>query len=248
MLQTNTTIERVCVDCGKLFKPNLAKIYSSKWCPECSKAAIEKDRQEEQKKKEQWEKERIERGIPHRFLNSSMSDFNNEQIGKWFEKPENFLFITGPCGTGKTHIACALTMALRKSEKHGRRNCMIVFSSDLFLRIRSSFGQRHIYVGDNESEEEIISSVTKPYIYVFDDVGAQKQSEFVIETWYAIIDRRYREAYPTVFTSNMSLKEISIHMSDRIASRLAEGVVVELIGKDRRIKKEPASRQAAAGA
>ena len=51
------------------------------------------------------------------------------------------------------------------------------------------------------------------------------------------------EGLPTIFTSNITLKEISVLMSDRIASRIASGDVFELKGSDRRLSNKPPRRE-----
>jgi DNA replication protein DnaC len=173
--------------------------------------------------------ERIYANIPPRFKNAKLSDFTRiDPILEWIKNPANFLLITGPCGTGKTHLACAITIELRKKAIQTR----FVVSANLFLAIRRSFNNRDYAV---LSEYDIVDSMVSPPVLVCDDIGVQKQSEFVIETWYTIIDSRYRDCKPTVFTSNLSLKEISLCLSDRVASRLASGVQMNLHGKDRRV-------------
>jgi DNA replication protein DnaC len=70
---------------------------------------------------------------------------------------------------------------------------------------------------------------------IFDDIGAQKLSDYVLERWYNIIDRRSSMKKPTLFTTNFSPKEIFATMGDRIASRICSGIVYELKGSDRRL-------------
>lgn len=221
-------------------------------CPECEKEEEEKEKNKELY--EQQEKERIafekeNKGIPKKFIGARLSQFENiEPIIEWANKPNGFLFIYGQCGTGKTHLAAALKHHFNKIEKE----CDFVFSSDLFLTIRNTFNNKD----ENSSELKIIkkyapdvSHVTTLWgsgahikseatnLCIFDDIGAQKISDYVIEAWYNIIDRRYMHEHPTVFTSNLSLREISAFMTDRIASRLASGIVFELKGEDKRLKK-----------
>ena len=71
---------------------------------------------------------------------------------------------------------------------------------------------------------------------ILDDMGAEKTSEWSIQTLYSIIDRRYRDEKQTLITSNLTLDEIAEKVGDRIASRIAGMCkVVEIKGKDRRI-------------
>jgi DNA replication protein DnaC len=84
-------------------------------------------------------------------------------------------------------------------------------------------------------ELEIVEAATRNKPKIFDDFCTQKFWDGAIETWFNIINIRYMENMPTVFTSNLTLGEIAISMSDRISSRLASGVVFELKGNDKRI-------------
>lgn len=205
------------------------KTFNFESCQKCS------EEYEAEKKAEsvQIEKDYYNRiyneDIPQRFQAAKISDFLNIQpILNWIEKPADFLFITGPCGTGKTHLAAAIVYALRDK----KIRCLFSIASNLFLQLRESFNS------NDTTEKNIIDKYSSSTIAVFDDIGAQKISDYVIESWYNIIDKRYGEKYPAVFTSNMNLSEISKYMSDRIASRLASGIVFELKGSDKRLSKK----------
>lgn len=102
---------------------------------------------------------------------------------------------------------------------------------ELMLSLRSSFRE-----GARQTEEEIISRYSDVTLLVLDDLGAEKSSDFAIQSLYLIIDRRYSREQQTIITSNLSLGEIAEKIGDRIASRIAGMCkVVELKGKDRRL-------------
>jgi hypothetical protein len=96
-----------------------------------------------------------------------------------------------------------------------------------------------------ETETEIIEEITgdsgwsnyKEFPLILDDIGTEKPSEWAQQNIFLIIDRRYETLRQTIFTSNLSLDELSERLGDRITSRIAEMCkVIELKGKDRRIK------------
>ena len=160
-----------------------------------------------------------------------MGDFSQKilaQVFDWANDPKDFLFVYSTSGTGKTHLGCAVAKDLCSRGI----NCGFVIGPEIFLRLRKSFDRNAI-----ESEWDIIKKYRKPIVGVFDDICANGCKDYVVEAWYGIINHRYNECIPTMFTSNNSLSEISEIMGDRIASRLASGIVFELKGEDRRLKK-----------
>lgn len=203
----------------------------------CQNCIDIRDKEIERREKEQRGKENYEKahsGIPPIYRNCKMSDFTNiDRVLEWAKKPSGFLYIHGTTGTGKTHLLCAIK---KRYNEIGVKSHLF-FSSDIFLEIRNSFNSK-----DGITEDDIIKKCTSGIAF-FDDFGAQKNSEFSIETWYNIINTRYMEGLPTIFTSNNTLKEISVLMSDRIASRIASGEVFELKGADRRLTNKPLRRE-----
>jgi DNA replication protein DnaC len=191
----------------------------------CDKCAEEYEKKEQLKRqKEEKPIDKFEH-IPKIYKNAKIEDFKlPENVLEWIKQPDGFLFIYGQCGTGKTHLSCAVNMNFINKFMASK----IVFSNDLFIDLRACFSKKE------DSDIDIIKSMTFQQITIFDDIGVQKISEYVIESWYNIIDKRYREGYPTMFTSNLSIKELSSYMSERIASRISSGITCELNGKDRR--------------
>jgi len=235
--------------CEKHNCEKIEKVYFGKsiyFCEECSKEYEIEKNEKEKFEKEERERYMKLRGIPKKFENADLSHFENiDPVLKWVEHPKGFLFVHGNCGCGKTHLSAAI----KKKFNIENKLCFLEFSSNLFLKLRNTFNKTN-----NETESGFINQYAPDEGYIksrtqaggkvdveicgiFDDIGAQKISEYVIEAWYNIIDRRYMFDYPTMFTSNLSLKEISFCMTDRIASRIASGVIFELKGNDRRLVK-----------
>lgn len=233
----NTTIcprHQLAIPLKRVGTPPFQHVYAV--CPECARedeAEEQRKQKDLQDKHDEWIKagieERLFKGVPPRFRDAKLEDFQKiEKIIDWMRYPKDFLLILGPCGTGKSRLANAMAIEFRRREI----TTEVICSSDLFLSLRRSFNRLKT---DDPTEFQIIDSLAQPTIAIFDDIGAQKQSEYVIEAWYNVIDLRYRNCKATVFTSNLAVKEISAGMSDRVASRLLSGTVVTLTGRDRRV-------------
>ena len=183
-------------------------------------------------------------GVSKRFQQARRDDIPEKtwsQVSGFLK--EDSIFLHGSPGIGKTHIAAALIREkiLADNEAHYTypdKSVRVYMPSypvmttipDLLLEIRECFN------GGQESESSIIERYSAKKCLILDDMGAEKTSEWSIQTLYSIIDHRYREEKQTMITSNLTLDEIAEKVGDRIASRIA-GVckVVEIKGKDRRI-------------
>jgi DNA replication protein DnaC len=108
------------------------------------------------------------------------------------------LLIWGTPGNGKSHLAAGVCHVLKDNGK------IPVFQSvpELLERIRSTFSNK------KETEKEIMDALRDCDLLVMDDIGAEKISDWVLETLFRIIDGRYRAKKPTLFTTNFSPMEL----------------------------------------
>lgn len=154
-----------------------------------------------------------------------------ENIKTIFEKiptTRQGLYIHGSAGVGKTHIAYAL---LKAGYEVLHKNTKIYNTTELLHSMRNDFNK-------DCNKEYCISNEVRDYrgILIFDDIGAEKLSEWVQETFYLIINKRYNDMLPTIFTSNLSVPQLAEHFGDRITSRIVGMCdIVEIKGEDRRL-------------
>lgn len=177
--------------------------------------------------------------VAKRFVNAKITDF--PAVYKDLYKSKEGLFLHGARGTGKTHLMAALAReiilkapTLQDSQnfyRDDRYTPVFVSTPELLMRIRAC------YNNDDISEEELLDRYSRKEILMLDDLGAEKPTEWVLQTLYLIIDRRYRHMKKTIISSNYTLDQIAKRLDDRISSRIAGMCqVIQIKGKDRRLK------------
>jgi len=156
-------------------------------------------------------------GIPSKYLNASYQSFTGGEKAKQMCRafPGKDIVLHGKTGCGKTHLAAA---TLREMVEHDTIAGMAKFITvpNLLMEIRDSFKDRA-----TETEKAIVTRYTNYAVLIMDDLGADRGTEWAIETLYLIIDGRDAELRPTFITTNLSLDEIEAHYGARIASRIA---------------------------
>jgi len=169
--------------------------------------------------------------LPKRFHEVSYEkDVPNEikeLVIKQIQKSEG-IYLWGNTGTGKTHIACAIGKFLLKDGF----NVIFYSSGKLLEKIREDYN-----VNDNNVEGIFATLMDFKGILILDDIGAEKTTDWVVERLYIILNERYEQMLPTIFTSNCDLQTLCDQIGDRIVSRIAGMTTcVEVEGDDKRIK------------
>ena len=115
----------------------------------------------------------------------------------------NGLFIAGPKGTGKTHLAAAIANQLM--EAGTAVICMTMM--DLLERIKQTYEQKRQYGGDT-SEANVLGAYKSVPLLIIDDMGKEPATEWAVSKIYAIINARYEAFMPTIITTNYTDSEL----------------------------------------
>jgi DNA replication protein DnaC len=105
------------------------------------------------------------------------------------------LLIFGNVGTGKTYFAACIANALTD------KGVPVIMTS--FSTIVNSMGGFY-----DEEKVNYLRSLNNYKLLIIDDLGAERQSDFMLEQVYNIIDSRYKSNLPIIITTNLTLKDI----------------------------------------
>jgi DNA replication protein DnaC len=144
--------------------------------------------------------------IPPRYRKCDLDSFrdNNDSLAVAVRRARRFseefpvvdkgLFFLGKPGLGKTHLSVAIVKEVIR-----RTNARAVFFDvrELLKEIRNTYNPVV-----RSTESQVIRPVMDAELIVLDDLGAEKTSEWVEETMNLVVNTRYNERRPTIFTSN----------------------------------------------
>ena len=168
--------------------------------------------------------------IPARFASKTLDNYQCPVKDKWrkllvhsarayisgftfkTEYPKGLL-MSGPVGSGKSHLAVAILKEVIAKGYTG----LYYNSPDLMRDIRATFDR-----GAETREDDLLEEVTTTDLLVFDDVGAERMSDFVMDRFYLIINERYEGCKPVLITTNLDEAEMESRLGKRIVSRVHE--------------------------
>jgi DNA replication protein DnaC len=178
-------------------------------------------------------RKRLERArIPPRFMHKTLETFKarrGDKIrGELLRSAERYvmgfnlrargecdkgLLMIGSVGCGKTHLAVAVLQQIIDKGYSG-----LYYNSPQLLRdIRATFDE-----GSLVTEDDLLEEVTSTDLLVFDDVGAENSTQFVLDRFYLVINERYEAGKPILVTTNLDMEALENRLGERIVSRLNE--------------------------
>lgn len=178
--------------------------------------------------------------IPKRFLNQTLENFKpinssakaaltiaQEYIETFDPNNGKGLYIYGPTGSGKTHLAIGVLQTLIGRGLHG-----VFFNvNELFDRIRRTMDPK----APPGLAETLIERINSPVVVLDSLGGIQKTSAWVTERLYAMINAAYEDCRTILITTTLAPKELDQQFDSAIVSRIL-GMCreIELKGKDYR--------------
>lgn len=147
-----------------------------------------------------------------------------ENFEHFFADGRGLLFI-GNVGAGKTYAACCIANALIDKCKYVIVSNLSDISNQLF---------------NTYDKEEYMYRFQNCALLVIDDFSMERDTQYMNEVIYNVIDTRYKAKKPLIVTTNLSVQHIKNPVkieNKRVYSRLLEMCIpIDVKGGDRRYK------------
>ncbi len=147
-------------------------------------------------------------------------------------------------GIGKTHLQIAAAKWLMKNQKiqenDRKRGCRVLCVSDVSF-IEELTAAKMAGDGGSEFQKLIKTATSWADVLVWDDIGKSKWTETREGLYYQIINERYRNNKPIIFSSNEDKGTLSEKIGYAASSRLfsmAGQYLLEVEGEDQRLKRK----------
>lgn len=234
--------ERTCEKCGELYYQREA-ILQSGFCDtvrtRCSCCFKEDLKQQESERRNSINSDinRLfkswnllqDHACKHMYLEKFRPEDKSHQkaltVLKSFAPGRRGICLCGLPGRGKTHLAVGIA---RKCQAQGY-TVLAIKSIDLLNRLRRCYASK-----DVDAEAAIMRVLRDVDLLIFDDIGTEKPTGWVLEKLYEIIDYRHNRK-STVFTTNLDGGKMSDKLSAALTSRIyADQLQIE--GRDWRVK------------
>lgn len=148
------------------------------------------------------------------------------------------IYIYGDSGTGKTHLTACMVNELIKQH----RPTLFTNFFEISQIIRGTFKN------SKDSEIDMIERISNIDFLFLDDLGTEKvikngEDNWLQEKIFEILNKRYNNKKPTIFTSNYSLEELITNrgLMEKTVDRILEmsTVILKVEGESHRIKNRP---------
>ena len=116
------------------------------------------------------------------------------------EKDQGLIF-WGSVGTGKSFAAACIANYLLD------RKVPVVMTS--FVKLLE------VFQSGRDEETSILNRLGYAKLVIFDDLGAERGTDYALEKVYNIVDSRYRKSLPMILTTNLTIEDMKSEVDMR---------------------------------
>ena len=151
------------------------------------------------------------------------------------------IYLYGDKGTGKTHLTACMANALIRQ----RKQVLFTNFAEISKLLRSTFGNK------GESEAMYIDRLATIDFLFIDDLGTERVQTKDGDLWlqekiFDVLNKRYNNRKPTIFTSNHSIPELISErgIMAKTVDRIAEmsSAIIKVEGESYRLKARTAAK------
>ena len=228
-------LEKPRCDCEK------AVAFWKDWDAKQEKIKKEKELAEEQElRKQKIESILGKSGIKKRYLSRTIDSFsvtaeNKRSFEVATDYIKNFreyftqgkgLYLEGPCGTGKTHLAIAIALAIINTGVPVICKTSIDILGDI----------KRCYERNSEvTEEEVLEAYKTVDLLIIDDLGKEQVTEWSVPVLYSILNERYEALLPTIITTNYNTTALAEKLSAKGDAETATAIISRFVESSKRV-------------
>ena len=228
-------LEKPRCDCEK------AVAFWKGWDAKQEKIKKEKELAEERElRKQKIESILGKSGIKKRYLSRTIDSFfvtaeNKRSFEVATDYIKNFreyftqgkgLYLEGPCGTGKTHLAIAIALAIINTGVPVICKTSIDILGDI----------KRCYERNSEvTEEEVLEAYKTVDLLIIDDLGKEQVTEWSVPVLYSILNERYEALLPTIITTNYNTTALAEKLSAKGDAETATAIISRFVESSKRV-------------
>lgn len=142
------------------------------------------------------------------------------------------LILAGNYGFGKTTLQLALMHDLADKLIARKMSVRLVTALEFIRQLQRGFEPGH---EPGESYDVVLENYQTCGLLFFDDLGAERMTEWVDQQFKLLIDWRYDKNLPMFMTTNLTAAEMKTHLDGRVFERLRETCdIIQVQGRNYR--------------